>query len=254
MRILIYIAAAAALWLTSCKTQKITGFNYLENVRDTTLALSAMYTDPVIQKNDLLSISVYSASINPAIDAPYNLPQGTAQGGNTGSGFLVDANGNIEYPRVGTLRAEGMTKTQLADMIKAKLQGQLLNPAVIIRFINYRITVLGGVNNPGTFTVPTERVTILEALGLAGDVSEFGYRRNVKIMRDNNGQRQIATIDLTSKNMFSSPYFVLQQNDVVFVEQSDEPRRQRNQQNTFQQVSVATGIITTIALLINFLR
>lgn len=256
MRIFILLCfSAIILGSTSCTTQKKAANNYLENVADTTVKDLANMPDPVIQKNDLLSIKVYSASINPLVDAPYNLPEQVTTGGSTtSSGFLVDEKGTIEYPRLGTIQVEGLTKTQLAALIKQKLEGQLTQPTVIIRFLNYRITVLGEVRTPGTFNVPAERVTVLEALGLAGDVTEFGKKNNIKILRENNGQRDIGTVDLTSKEMFTSPYYHLQQNDVVIVDQSRQRVRQREQQNTAQQIGIASSIITAVALILNFLK
>ena len=125
----------------------------------------------------------------------------------------------------------------------------------MIRFLNYRISVLGEVHTPGTYTVATERVTILEALGLAGDITEFGKRDNIKVMRENtDGQREIGTINLTNSDMFNSPFFQLQQNDVVFVDQSERRQKLQNQQQILQQIGIATGIITILALTLNFLK
>jgi polysaccharide biosynthesis/export protein len=256
MRIFFFIAFVA-LCLSACRTQKATGINYLENIRDTTITGLPAYKEPVIQKNDLLSIAVYSASIIPSTDAPYNLPQSAQAAGTEGPSFLVSNAGTIEYPRLGTLRVEGLTKTELAELIKSKLSGtQLTNPSVIIRFLNYKITVLGEVARPGVYTFPSERVTVLDALGIAGDVTEFGKRNTVKIWREGagGGSSQVATIDLSSKNMFTSPYYVLQKNDVVMVEQTGEQRTQRTRQNTAQQIGVITGIVTTIALILNFIK
>jgi len=244
------------LIMTSCGTQKQLENNYLYTVRDTTIREEVRLPDPVIQKNDILSIRVYSMSINPATDIPYNLPEQVVAGATaaTTSGFLVDRHGNIEYPRIGTLHAEGLTKEQLADTIKSRLSGELKNPSVVVRFTNFRVTVLGEVRNPGTYTVPIDKITILEALGLAGDVTEFGQRKTVKVMRESEGQRDIATIDLTSKSMFSSPYYYLQQNDKVFVEQTGRRERMQNQQNTAQQIGIVTSIITAVALILNFIK
>jgi polysaccharide export outer membrane protein len=256
LKLLLAVAFLALLF--SCRTQKQTGLNYLENMRDTTMAAAFALQEPVIQKGDILSIRVFSMSIDPRTDIPYNLPEAAASSaGTTGAitgGFLVDQNGNIEYPRLGLLRVEGLTREQLSDLIKNKLKDQLNQPSVTVRFVNYRVTVLGEVRNPGTYTVPYERVSILEALGLAGDITEFGRRNTVKIKREFNGQLTIGTIDLTSKDMFSSPYFRLQQNDVVMVEQSGKRQRQQEQQNLAQQVGIATGIITTIALILNLIK
>jgi polysaccharide biosynthesis/export protein len=244
------------IWNTSCRTQKATINNYLENLSDTTAVLADSVVNPVIQKGDILSIRVYSMSINPATDIPYNLPEQTVAGssGTTTSGFLVDQNGNVEYPRLGTIRAQGLTKEELADVIKKKLEGQLTQPSVIVRFVNYKITVLGEVRSPGTFPVSTERITILEALGLAGDITEFGKKTNLKVLRENDAKREIGTIDLTSKEMFNSPFYRLQQNDVVFVEQTGRKTRQQEQQNLAQQIGIATSIITAIALILNFIK
>lgn len=256
MRIFLFIAFAA-LCLSACRTRKATGINYLENIRDTTINGLQAYKEPVIQKNDLLAITVYSSSIIPGTDAPYNLPQSAQGTGAEGPSFLVSNAGTIEYPRIGTIKAEGLTKTELAELIKSKLSGtQLTNPSVIIRFLNYKVTVLGEVARPGVYTFPSERVTILDALGIAGDVTEFGKRNTIKIWRENadGGSSQVATIDLSTKNMFTSPYYVLQKNDVVMVEQSGERRSQRTQQNTAQQIGIVTGIITTIALILNFIK
>jgi polysaccharide export outer membrane protein len=227
--------------------------NYLENIDDTLILGNTAALEARIKKNDMLSIRVYSMSIDPATDLPYNLPE---TGGQTNtSGFLVDRNGNIEYPRVGTLKAEGLSKEELAEVIRQRLSDQLKQPSVVVRFQNYRITVLGEVRSPGTYTVASETLTILEALGMAGDVTEFGRRGKVKILREGaDGQRSIASLDLTSSEMFTSPYFRLQQNDVIFVDQTERRLRQQEQQQIVQQIGIATGLITTIALILNFIK
>ncbi|MBB1287105.1 polysaccharide biosynthesis/export family protein [Flavisolibacter sp. BT320] len=214
-------------------------------------------TEPRIQKNDLLSIKVYSQSADPRTDLPYNLPEQTVVGSTTGSataGFLVDEKGTIEYPQLGVLRVEGLTKSELAQQIKSKLESVLRNPSVIVRFLNYRVTVLGEVRNPGTFTIPTEKVTVLEALGMAGDITEFGKRDTIKVAREVNGKMEIGSITLASSDLFQSPYYRLQQNDVLFVEQTRRRVQQEERQTFAQNISIATGIVTAIALIINIVR
>jgi len=257
MRILVFSCFIAVIGLASCRTQKETVKNYFEKGADTTGINLTALADPVIQKNDLLSIKVYSLSADPRIDALYNLPEQTVVGSNSGAGtagFLVDANGNIEYPRLGPIHAEGLKKNELAQLIKNKLDTVLKSPSVIVRFLNYRVTVLGEVRIPGTFNVPSERVTILEALGLAGDITEFGNKSTIKILRENDGQASVQSVDLTAKDIFNSPFYRLQQNDVVFVEQNRRKFQQQQQQNVAQQVGIATGIITAVALIINLIR
>lgn len=243
--------------LASCTGQRVVTNNYLLNASDTSGNNLLNLAEPIIQKYDLLSIKVYSQSLLPATDAPYNLPEQTVVGSSTtttSAGFLVDASGDIEYPQIGTMHVEGLKKAEVAQFIKSKFDTVLKNPAVIIRFLNYRITVLGEVRTPGAFTIPTERITILEALGLAGDITDYGNKNTVKIAREKDGHLETGLIDLTSKNLFSSPYFRLQQNDVVFVEQTRRKLQQQEQQNIAQQIGIATGIITAVALILNFIR
>ncbi|HYO21505.1 MAG TPA: polysaccharide biosynthesis/export family protein [Flavisolibacter sp.] len=256
MRNLLLFGLIAVVFLCSCRTQKETLRNYLEK-SDTSGTNLITLMEPTIQVDDLLSIKVYSLSTDPTIDATYNLPEQTVAGSNTTSataGFLVNADGNIEYPRLGTIAVAGLKKTELAQLIKGKLENILKSPSVIVRFLNYKVTVLGEVRTPGTFNLPTERVTIFEALGLAGDITEFGNKSTVKIKRETGGKVDIQTVDLTAKNIFTSPFYRLQQNDVVFVEQNRKKLQQQEQQAVAQQIGIATGIITAIALIINIIR
>lgn len=259
MRFLFYYSIVISCFFVSCSTQSRVVYNYLDDVNDTSAKNSIFIKQSVIQPNDLLHIQVYSVSIKPEIDALYNLPvyQNVAGGGgqsNAINGFLVDINGNIEYPRLGTIHAAGLTKNQLAELIKSRLEGELKQPSVIVRFLNYRITVLGEVGNPGVLTVPTEKLTILEAIGMAGDITEFGKKKEVKILRENNGIQQIGILDVTSKSMFQSPYYQLQQNDVVFVEQTRYKVRQTERERISQQLTFGLSIITSIALLYSIFR
>lgn len=256
MRFFFFSVFIISLFLISCRSQKPVFSNYLQQV-DTAGQIFSNMTEPRIQKNDLLSIKVYSQSADPRTDLPYNLPEQTVAGSSTTSataGFLVDERGTIEYPQLGLLQVEGLTKSELAQLIKSKLENVLRSPSVVVRFLNYRITVLGEVRNPGTFTMPTEKVTILEALGLAGDITEFGKRDTVKIAREVNGKMEIGSITLASSDLFRSPYYRLQQNDVIFVEQSRRRVQQEERQALAQQVGIAASIVTAVALIVNIIR
>jgi polysaccharide export outer membrane protein len=263
---LVLVSAILVLFISSCRTQKSLPYNYLENVADTSIQNTVKIPELTIQKGDLLSIQIYSATTHPETDALYNLPNfgGISPSGSSGgtgsaviSGFLVDANGNIEYPRIGTIHVEGLKKSDLADLIKKRInqpEPQLENPTVIVRFLNYKITVLGEVQKPGSYNIPGERVTVLEALGLAGDIAVYGKRNTVKIIREVNGNREIGTIDLTSKDFFESPYYNLLQNDIVIVEAKRAKVRQADTQEVSQRISLALGIITSIALIYNVFK
>lgn len=252
MRFILFCTVIMVL-ISSCRTQQKGFSNYIQDVSDTTIRDAMISKQSVIRQGDLLSIKVFSQANGMSdADLPYNLPEQGATGG--AAGFLVDPEGFIEYPQLGKIKAEGLTRDELAAIMKKMLETELSQPSVIIRFLNYRITILGEVRSPSTITVPTEKLTILEALGLAGDISEFGKKENVKIIRETNGVVEVGTIDLTSKDMFASPYFRLQQNDVVYVEQSGRRIKQQEQQQIAMQIGIATSIITAIALILNIIR
>jgi polysaccharide biosynthesis/export protein len=252
----LFFIGAFVLLLSSCRPQRAV-YNYLEDMRDTASKKDYFITEPKIQKNDQLSIQITSAALDPEIDMLYNQQ---ISGGVSGSqqqmqyGYLVDQKGNLELPRIGVIHAEGLTKEQLATEIKNRLKGQLNDPAVVIRFTNFRIIVIGEVGSPGVQTVSVENLTLLEGLALAGDVTEFGKMKEVKILRENNGQRQLGIVDLTSSKMFESPYYQLQQNDVIIVEQTKYKVMQTEQQRISQQLGFALSIITSIALLYNIFK
>ncbi len=250
---------ALPFYFISCTPQQKIP-NYLQNVTDTTVTETILPSELRIQKNDLLSIQVYSASTKPQIsDAPYNLPaqggstEGSALSGSSAGGFLVDARGNIEYPQIGLLKVEGLTKLQLADSIKKKINERdsvLTNPSVIIRFQNLKVTVLGEVNKEGPITVPGEKVTILEAIGLAGGVKDFGLKNAVKVVREIDGKRQAGYVDLSSNSLFESPYYNLMQNDMIVVEPSKRKAKKADQEMVYRQAGFVVSLITAIAVVI----
>ncbi len=241
----------AITFLPSCRTQRT--FGYLEDFTDTSGKVQVNYPEPVIQKGDVLSIVVYSEALDGGqTDRLYNLAN-AGTGGTTTQGFLVDNDGNVQYPRIGKLKAGGITKPQLAEEIRKKLEGELKNPSVIIRLINFKITMLGEVGHPGPISLPSEKVTILEAIGLAGDVSLYGKKDDVVILRDVDGAVEHGKIDLSSKKLFESPYYFLRQNDVVLVNPNKNKARLSDQVFN-QRLGIAFSIINTIALLYNVFR
>ncbi|HEX7905947.1 MAG TPA: polysaccharide biosynthesis/export family protein [Chitinophagaceae bacterium] len=248
---------ALPVYLMSCgASRKAQPPYYLERATDTSKKGEVKVVELKIQKNDLLSIQVYSASTKPEADLLYNLPL-SGSGGASAGGFLVDSRGNIEYPRLGTIHAEGLTKQQLADIVKEKLTRPielLSNPTVIVRFVNIKITVLGQVGNEGVITVPGEKLTILEAVGLAGGVTDLGKKERVKIIRETDGYREIGYIDLSSDSLFNSPYYQMVQNDVLIVEPNRKKLRSEEQQATFQKISFAITLITVAATLYSIFK
>jgi len=219
----IYLLIISSALLISCgNTRKITSFN---NVADSTIEYAVESLEPVIQTNDILSIVV--SSINTEAIQPFNLHTVSSTLGNVNSGtvsqasgFLVDQEGCIQFPMLGSIKATGLTKKQLKDTITRGLVEKklLYDPIVSIRYLNYKITVLGEVAHPSVINVPGEKITLLEALGLAGDLTSYASREDILVIRDSvTGKRKTKRLDLTDKDLFTSPYYYLKSNDIVYV-------------------------------------
>lgn len=243
---------ALPLYFFSCKPQQKM-VNYLEYVNDSTGKGDVRSPELIIQKNDLLSIQIYSLSTKPEMsDAIYNQPAVAGSGSASGAGYLVDNNGDIIHHRLGVIHAEGLSKQQLADEIKKRLTVPvelLKDPTVVIRLQNFKVTVLGQVARQGPINVPGEKMTILEAIGLAGGIDDFGKKTNLKVVREQNGKRETGYIDLSSKDIFESPYYNLLQNDVVVVEGSNQKFKDAEQARTMQKISFAFTLVTVAATL-----
>lgn len=229
---------------------------YLDMVNDSTGKGEVKVPELRIQKNDLLSIQISSLSTKPeASDAIYNQ---LSTAGSTAAGYLVDAQGNIEHHRLGVIHAEGLTKQELAVEIKKRLTVPvelLKDPTVVIRFMNFKVTVLGQVGQQGPVTVPGERLTVLEAIGLAGGITDYGKKDKVKVVREINGQRETGIIDLSSKDIFDSPYYNLVQNDLLIVGETNEKMKDAQQAKIMQRITFAFTVVTVAATLTNiFIR
>jgi polysaccharide biosynthesis/export protein len=279
------IGSVAALMLSSflfpscLNTRNLT---YLQGSFDTAKLSQVQIPEARIRPGDLLSIIIYSD--NPEASALYNQSLiivnngagasssgGTGQtgtGGGTGSsagaigggspttpGYLVDEDGDIQFqsPDLGTLHVEGLTRDSLKILLDTKLKPFQKHPYYTIRFMNYRFTMLGEVTHPGIFSIPGEHVSLLDALALAGDMTLYGRRDNILVIREKEGKREQARLDLTKPDIMLSPYYYLQQNDVVYVE-ANKRKVQANDQSTIKTVSIAATIISTIAIVISLLR
>jgi polysaccharide biosynthesis/export protein len=211
------------LALTSCvNTKEATYFN---NLADTEFKRDIVQLEPVIQSNDLLNITV--SSLNKDASFIFNTTNIVSNQYSTATssiapaaGYLVDQEGNIKFPVLGKIKAAGITKKELTDKITNQLvkQDLLLEPIVDIRYLNYKVSVLGEVQNPSVFTIPNEKITLLEALGLAGDLTIYAKRDNVLLIREENGMQKIRRLNLTDENFFNSQYYYLKSNDIIYVE------------------------------------
>lgn len=212
---------------------------------------------PVFHSDDLLSIIVSCIDIDAV--KPFNLQSnnlnsnigGYTQGAPTPPGYLIDSEGNIDFPVIGKIKLGGLTRKDAVEQLKESLKPFLKEPNIQIRIMNYKVTVLGEVRNPGTFTIPNERITLPEAIGIAGDLTINGQRKNVLVIRETDGKRSETRVDLTTKEVFSSPVFYLQQNDVVYV----EPNRAKVNSSAVNPGNLslilsAVSLFITIAVLI----
>lgn len=221
-----------AFLLLSCgSTKKVT---YFENKDLIDATLSKQVYDARIMPKDVLQIQVFT--MDPATSAPFNLLKAASGSSSTTNSdkttiydYLVDNDGNIEYPVIGTVHLGGLTKNEAEALIKSKIQPYLAkaeNVVVHVRMVNYKYAVLGGVAKPGLFTTQNEKVSILEAIAQAGDLTIFAERDKIYLIRENSeGTKEFHRLDIHDANIISSPYYYLQQNDVIYVEQKKSVAR-----------------------------
>lgn len=211
------------LLITSCTSTQ--NAIYFDNIKNTDFPDQAENLEPVIQKNDLLSIKVNSLS--PEASELFNDEATSAtRGSNTtsavsqASGYLVDQDGYIQFPLLGKIKAAGLTKKALTEKLRLELTNRklLVSPSIDIRYLNYKVSVLGEVQRPSVLTIPNEKITLLEALGLAGDLTIYANRENVLLIREEQGKKQLRRINLTTDEIFTSPYYYLKSNDIIYVE------------------------------------
>ncbi|MFO7673951.1 MAG: polysaccharide biosynthesis/export family protein [Lutibacter sp.] len=241
-RLKFLVAAVIMVSMGSCVSNK--EIIYLQDVEGINALEAIVKVEPKIQQNDILSINVS------AMDAEAALPFNLFEAGNTTSlpkpiTYLVNSDGEINFPVLGKIKVEGYSTKEITNHLTETLAVYIKNPIVNIRLTNFKITVLGEVKSPGTYPVPNERISILEAIGLAGDLTIQGKRKTVVLVREQNGKRTFVDIDLTSKEILNSPYFYLAQNDVLIV----EPNKSKINSSA---VGANTGIIlSSISFLIS---
>ena len=248
------------LLLTSCKSKlNVTYFQDLENISSGQIASNNANYEAKIVPDDQLVIQV--SGMDPAAVAMFNLPAVSFQStGETSISttpalqtYLVNSQGDIEFPVLGKIHVEGMTRTQLSDYLKEKISAYAKNPLVNVKINNFKISVLGEVGSPGTKRISSERVTIIDAIGMSGDLGLYANRDNILIIRDNKGQKEFHRVDITSSDIMNSPYYYLQQNDVIYVEPNKA--RQKNSrisakdQYNISLISTIVSVASVIASL-----
>lgn len=249
--------------LGSCSSGK--DVPYFQNIDEISLAGSKGLYDAKIMPKDMLTITV--STTDPAAAAPFNLSVGNtvgvsgqlSNGGGNLQGYLVDNDGNINFPVIGHMHVQGMTKSQCQDMIREKLLPYMAateNPIVTVRMSSYRVTVTGEVNRPGVIPVSTEKMSIVEALAQAGDLTVYGKRDNIMLIReDETGQKKMVRLNMNDANLINSPYYYLQQNDIIYVQPNSVKSKNAGIGPSTTLWFSFIGIVTSISsLLVNILR
>lgn len=256
----------AALCIVSCTSYK--NVPYMQNSRDVDLESSALLYEARIMPKDEMTITVSLPGSMEDREAvlPFNLVVPSSRPSNTLTvtsqevlqTYLVKNDGTIDFPVLGTLKVSGMTVPELEEMIASELDGKYLkkHPVVTVHLSNYKISVLGEVNSPGTYTVPSEKVTVYGALALAKDMTVYGRRDNVKLIReDAQGKKSIHELNLNDANLINSPFYYLQQNDVLYVTPNKTKARNSDIGSSTTTMFSAVSILVSVAsLLANILR
>lgn len=248
----IFLFALIAFLFSACSTEKKLKYFQSQTGQSDTVSLAKAYV-PTIQPGDILSI--YVNSLSPEASSFFNPYVGTSSmaGGSSPSsqagagqvtqpGYLVDPSGEIELPLVGNIKVINYTTTQVRDTLKKLLNVYLKEPTVLVRFLNFKISILGEVTRPDVYNIPNEMITLPEAISMAGDLTLYARRDSIEIIRDVNGKKIFANIDFSKRDLFSSPYYYLHSNDIVYV----KPAKTKTQQTdrSLQYVSIGATLLS----------
>nr|WP_116218995.1 polysaccharide biosynthesis/export family protein [Allomuricauda sp.] len=238
----------SVICLTSCSSTKEVVY-FQDASQFETLVEDNSFTTK-FKVDDLLSIHI--STLDPEASAPFNLLRGAEEGGFRAEqvNYLVDKDGEIDFPVIGKIKVAGLSPSETRDLLREKLKDYLKDPIINIRIRNFTVTVLGAVNRPGTYRIDGEQTSILEALGLAGDINIKGRRDNIMVIRDFNGTKVYNRINLNGKNALKSPVYYLTQNDVVYVEPNKSGKTQSSlDQRASIAISIASILITSAVVI-----
>jgi polysaccharide biosynthesis/export protein len=255
-RFSIILILTAVILLSSCGASRQDVIYFQDEMITNATENKNKYFEILFKTDDLLTINV--SALDPDVARPFNLSAVSystsvidARGSLTFQTYLIDANGNIEFPVLGTLRLGGLSRSEANLLLKEKLTEYIKDPIVNIRLANFTITVLGEVNRPGTYTIQDEKISLTEALGTAGDLTIFGNRKSVFLIRELEGEKRFTKFDLTSINVVNHPNYYLIQNDVIYVEPNNSRIRSASfTENNRVIISGIATLATIVAILI----
>lgn len=255
-RVTLWVFFLASFSLTSCLTNK--KLVYFSNLRDSSFVANYKDFAPRIQKGDILFVAISSSDQKSSLifSSPNSIsvPQTQAVGGSVipTNGFLVENDGCIFMPKLGKIHAEGKTKYSLTTEIQDSLLPYLKDPVVNIRFMNFRVTVLGEVNHPAMYATTNERMSLLEAIGSSGDFTPLGNRSNILLLRDSSNVTISRRLNINDRSLLNSPYYYLQSNDVLYIEPINQKGYSTSQ--AIILIPIVSGVVSSLLLILNFLK
>ena len=238
-----FLVLISLLFISCNSYKKATYFQDL-NRESTTREPIKNFSPITIQPEDVLAISI--SSLNPESSAIFNFASNSVGGATASSaGYTVDQNGEIQLPVIGSMQVANLTTAQVRERIQVKLQPYLKEPVVIAKLLNFKISIIGDVGNPGLFNVQSTRLSIPEALSLAGDLNITAIRLLI-IIREQNGEREYIPVDLRSKDLFNSPYYYLRNNDIIYAEAGKS--KFASLDPTYQRIGLLLSIVSVAAI------
>lgn len=255
LKYILILLLSIGMWSCSTSRSSLTYFEDIKTQTDGTLPAPSTYEIRIVPDDELL---ITVTSLIPEVTAEYNLPlSNPAKNGSLlevtqpkQQTYLVDKAGDINFPRLGVIHVAGMTTSELQSLIAKKISVDVEDPIVKVALVNFRVNVLGEVRNAGTIGVNRERFSILDALGAAGDLTEYAERNNILLIREVDGKKEFHRLNLNDAELLSSPYYYLQQNDAIYVEPNKirKDNSKYNQNNAFK-LSMASAIISASSVI-----
>lgn len=244
------------LLITACSTKE--EIVYFDEAKKLEGKESLLEYEPKIEVNDVLRINVSSSSVNEEIVAPFQMRTQNQQGGGGGqnqnlNGYMVSPEGFIKFPVIGNVEVKGLTRTEIATKLEKEIEAYVKDPIVDVRIMNFTVTVLGEVGNPGRVEITDGRISMPQLLAEVGDISYDGRRQNILVIREANGVKKVGEIDMTETDLFSSPFYYLKQNDIVYVEPSYRAVKSAGFFTSYQGIISLGTTIISLYLLINSL-